>query len=255
MKLSGNTIFITGGGSGIGRGLAEAFHKLDNQVIISGRRRGHLDEVVAANPGMAAIELDITDPASIDRAAAQLTRDYPSLNVLNVLLNNAGIMLPDEAAGRINDKVLVDTVTTNLIGPIRMSSALIEHLKQRDDAVIAYTSSTLGFVPLVFTAVYSATKAALHSYVLSQRFLLKGTGVRVLEMAPPWVRTDLMNSREAEQAMPLDQFIAEAMAVFATEADEILVKSAKPFRANVGPNEHSFVDAFNAQMSSLTQSG
>ena len=78
MKLSGNTIFITGGGSGIGRGLAEAFHKQDNQVIISGRRRGHLDQVLAANPGMAAIELDIVNPASIDRAAAQLTRDYPS---------------------------------------------------------------------------------------------------------------------------------------------------------------------------------
>jgi uncharacterized oxidoreductase len=252
MKLSGNTIFITGGGSGIGRGLAEAFHKLDNQVIISGRRRGHLNEVVGANPGMAAIELNITDPASIDRAAAQLNRDYPSLNVL---FNNAGIMLPDEAAGRIDDKLLADTVTTNLMGPIRMSSALIEHLKRRDDAVIAYTSSILGFVPLVFTAVYSATKAALHSYALSQRFLLKGTGVRVLEMVPPWVRTDLMNSREAERAMPLDQFIAETMAVFATDADEILVESAKPFRANVGPKEHAFIDAFNAQMLAVTQDG
>jgi uncharacterized oxidoreductase len=109
-------------------------------------------------------------------------------------------------------------------------------------------------VPLVFTAVYSATKAALHSYALSQRFLLKGTGIRVLEMAPPWVRTDLMNSREAEQAMPLDQFIAETMAVFATDADEILVESARPFRANVGPEEHGFVDTFNAQMVSLNQS-
>ena len=252
MRLSGNTIFITGGGSGIGRGLAEAFHKLDNQVIISGRRRGHLDEVVAANPGMAAIELDITNPASISNAANQLTRTYPKLNAL---FNNAGIMLPDEAAGQIDDRLLGETVTTNLMGPIRMSSALIEHLKQQDDAVIAYTSSILGFVPLVFTAVYSATKAAVHSYVLSQRFLLKSIGVRVLEIAPPWVRTDLMNSREAEQAMPLDQFIAEAIAVFATDADEILVERAKPFRANVGPNERGFVDAFNAQMLAATQNG
>src|ERR1700729_1926828 len=138
MKLSGNTIFITGGGSGIGRGLAEAFHKQDNQVIISGRRRGHLDEVLAANPGMTAIELDITNPASIDRSPAELTRDHPSLNVL---FNNAGIMLPDEAAGRIDDKLLVDTVTTNLIGPIRLTSALVEHLKGRKNAVIAYTGS------------------------------------------------------------------------------------------------------------------
>jgi uncharacterized oxidoreductase len=251
MKLSNNTIFITGGGSGIGRGLAEAFHKLGNQVIISGRRRGHLDEVIAANPGMTAIELDITNPASIGKAATQLTRDFPDLNVL---FNNAGIMLPDQAAGQIDDKLLIGTVTTNLVGPIRMSSALMAHLKRQSDPVIAYTSSTLGFVPLVLTAVYSATKAAIHSYVLSQRLPLKNTGVRVLEIAPPWVRTDLMNSREAEQAMPLDQFIAETMELFATDVDEILVESARPFRANVGPNEHTFVETFNARMSSLIQS-
>jgi uncharacterized oxidoreductase len=243
MKLTGNTIFITGGGSGIGRGLAEALHARGNKVIISGRGRGHLDAVIAANPGMAAIELDITDPASIGAAAARLIADYPQLNVL---INNAGIMLPDRAAGRIDDKLLVDTVTTNLIGPIRMTAALIEHLKTKNDAVVAYTSSVLGFVPMAVTAVYSATKAALHSYALSQRFLLKDAGVRVLEIAPPWVRTDLMNSREAEEAMPLDAFIAETMTALATDADEILVEGAKAFRSNVGPNEHELVNSFNA---------
>ncbi|SEE67590.1 uncharacterized oxidoreductase [Rhizobiales bacterium GAS188] len=242
MKLTGNTIFITGGGSGIGRGLAEAFHKRGNTVIISGRRRANLDAVVAANPGMEAVELDITDPASIDAVAARLIAEHPDLNVL---INNAGIMLPDGAAGRIDDKLVVDTVTTNLVGPIRMTSALIEHLRGKTDAVIAYTSSVLGFVPMAVTAVYSATKAALHSYALSQRFLLREAGVRVLEIAPPWVRTDLMNSREAEEAMPLDQFITEAMAVFGTDADEILVEGAKAFRANVGPNEHGLVNSFN----------
>ena len=244
MKLSGNTIFITGGGSGIGRGLAEAFHKRSNKVIISGRRRANLDEVAAANPGMVAVELDIADPANIDRVAAGLVADHPDLNVL---INNAGLMLPDHAAGRVDDKLLVDTITTNLIGPIRMTSALVEHLKSREHAVIAYTSSVLGFVPMAVTAVYCATKAGLHSYALSQRFLLKDAGVRVLEIAPPWVRTDLMNGRNAGPAMPLDQFIAETMSVLAGDANEILVDSAKPFRANVGPNEHAFVNDFNQQ--------
>ena len=244
MKRAGNTIFITGGTSGIGRALAEAFHKLGNTVIVSGRRRANLDEIVAANPGMASIELDITDPASIDAAATKLIAEHPDLNVL---INNAGIMLPDQAAGRVDDKLLIDTITTNLAGPIRMTSALVEHLKSKDDAVIVYTSSVLGFVPMAVTAVYSATKAAIHSYALSQRFLLQKAGVRVLEIAPPWVRTDLMNSRGAEQAMPLDQFIAETMALLETDDDEIVVEGARAFRDNAGPNEHGLVNGFNQQ--------
>jgi uncharacterized oxidoreductase len=248
MKLTGNTIFITGGGSGIGRGLAEALHKRGNKVIISGRRRSHLDEVVAMNPGMAAVELDITDPASIERVAAKLIAGFPDLNVL---FNNAGVMLPDQAGGKVDETVMVSHITTNLMGPIRMTSALIDHLKTKEDAAIAYTSSVLAFVPLAATAVYSATKAAIHSYVLSQRFMLRDTSVRVLEIAPPWVRTDLMNSREAEQAMPLDAFVDETMTVLGTDANEILVEGAKLFRGNPGPGEHDLVNGFNAQMMAI----
>src|ERR1700732_3600870 len=248
MNLKGNTIFVTGGGSGIGRGLAEALHRLGNRVIIAGRRRGHLDEVVSANPGMAAIELDIADPASIDRVAKKLIAEHPDVNVL---INNAGIMQPDQAAGKIDDALLLATVNTNLIGPIRMTSALLEHLKTKDGAVVAYTSSVLGCVPLAVTAVYSSTKAALHSYALSQRFMLRDTKVRVLEIAPPWVRTELMNSQEAEEAMPLNQFIAEGVGGLGTDANEIVVAAAKPLRDNAGPAEHDFVDAFNAHMLSL----
>jgi uncharacterized oxidoreductase len=248
MKLKGNTILITGGASGIGRGLAEALHKLGNKVIIAGRRRSHLDAVVAANPGMTALELDIADPASIDRAAKLLIATHPDVNVL---INNAGIMQPDQAAGKIDDALLLATVNTNLIGSIRMTSALIEHLKTKDNAVVAYTSSVLGFVPLAVTAVYSSTKAALHSYALSQRFMLRDTKVRVLEFVPPWVRTELMNSQEAKQAMPLDQFIAEAIVALGTDANEIVVAAAKPLRDNAGPGEHGFVDAFNTHMLSL----
>ena len=248
MKLTGNTIFITGGGSGIGRALAEALHELGNQVIVAGRRRRHLDAVVKANPGMSAIELDIEDPASIDRAAVELVSEHPKLNVL---INNAGIMQPDQAGSKMDDALLLATVNTNLIGSIRMTSALIEHLKTQDGAVVAYTSSVLGFVPLAVTAVYSATKAALHSYALSQRFMLRDTTVRVIEIAPPWVRTELMNSQEAEQAMPLEQFIGEAIKVLGTEADEIIVEAAKALRNNPGPGEHALVNGFNAHMLSL----
>jgi uncharacterized oxidoreductase len=248
MKLKRNTIFITGGGSGIGRGLAEALHALGNEVIIAGRRRKHLEAVVAANPGMAAIELDIADPDSIERVAKRLITEHPDLNVL---INNAGVMQPDQAAGKVDDALLLATINTNLIGPIRMTSALIEHLKTKEGAVVAYTSSVLGFVPLAVTAVYSSTKAALHSYVLSQRFMLRDTGVRVLEIVPPWVRTELMNSQEAEQAMPLNQFIVEALKVLGTDANEIVIDAAKPMRNNAGPGEQSFVNDFNAQMLAL----
>ena len=247
MNLTGNTIFITGGGSGIGRALAEALHKRGNKVIISGRRKGHLDAVVKANPGIDAIQLDIADPDNIKAVAQKLIREHPDLNVL---INNAGIMEPDQAAGIIDEKLLASTVATNLLGPIRLTSALVDQLKSRR-GVILYNTSVLGFVPLAVTAVYSATKAALHSYALSQRFLLRDSGVRVLEMVPPWVRTELMNSQEAEQAMPLDQFISETLDALGTDAEEILVEAAKPLRANPGPSEHAMVNGFNQQMLEL----
>jgi uncharacterized oxidoreductase len=248
MDLTGNTIFITGGGSGIGRGLAEALHKRGNKVIISGRRRDRLDAVVIANAGMVAIELDIADSTSIEQVAMRLVAEYPELNVL---INNAGIMEFDAAGGRLHDPLTSATISTNLTGPIRMTSALIEHLKTRKNAVIAYMTSVLAFTPLAQTAVYSATKAALHSYALSQRFLLRDAGVRVLEIAPPWVRTELLNSQEAEAAMPLDAFIEETMAVLATGANEILVERAKPLRNSAGPSEHAIVDQFNTRWLAL----
>jgi uncharacterized oxidoreductase len=247
MNLTGNTIFITGGGSGIGRGLAEELHKRGNTVIIAGRRKSHLDSVVKANPGIKAVELDLADPDSIKAVAKKLIAEHPNLNVL---INNAGIMEVDQAAGVIDDRLLVSTVKTNLLGPIRLTSALVDQLKSRR-GVILYNTSVLAFVPMAVTAVYSATKAALHSYVLSQRFLLRDSGVRVLETAPPWVRTELMNSQEAEQAMPLDQFITETLDVLGTDADEILVEVAKPLRANPGPEEHALVSGLNQQWQKL----
>jgi uncharacterized oxidoreductase len=242
MKLTGNTVFITGGGSGIGRGLAEALHKLGNQVIISGRRAERLQTTIDTNPGMQAVALDITDPADIKAVAARLIADHPELNVL---INNAGIMFPDGADGPVDDELLSATVETNLLGPIRMTSALIEHLKTRDGAVVANVTSVLGFVPMAIAAVYSATKAALHSYTLSQRYLLRDSKVSLIEIAPPWVRTELMNSSEEARAMPLETFIVGAIEQLGTEANEILVGPAVGMRANPGPDEHAWVTEFN----------
>jgi uncharacterized oxidoreductase len=160
-------------------------------------------------------------------------------------INNAGIMELDDVAGAVDEEMLVATVTTNLGGPIRMSGALVGHLKKQKNAVIINVSSILGFVPLVPTAAYSATKAALHSYTLSQRYRLRDIGIRVIEIAPPWVRTELLNSLEEDRAMPLDAFIAATMAMLATDADEVLVGQAPQMRANPGPQEHVWVNQFN----------
>ncbi len=242
MKLTGNTIFITGGGSGIGRGLAEALHKLGNQVIISGRRQGHLAETTKANPGMKSVELNVEDPASIAAVAKKMVAENPKLNVL---INNAGIMRIDDAAGAVDDGLLVSTITTNLLGPIRMTGALIEHLKKQPQATVINVSSGLGFVPLATSAVYSATKAAMHSYTLSLRYKLKGSSVTVLELAPPWVQTDLMDSNRDPRAMPLAPFIEETMKVLGSDAEEVLVERVKILRNNAGPGDTAFVTQFN----------
>jgi len=242
MKLTGNTILITGGGSGIGRGLAEALHQRKNQVIISGRRKDRLLEVAKANPGMAWVELNIEDPVNISAVAAKMIAEYPDLNVL---INNAGIMNIDDASTAIDEKLLVSTLATNLMGPIRMTGALIEHLKRQPQAAVINTTSVLGFVPLAATAVYSSTKAAMHSYTMSLRYKLKDTSVSVLEIAPPWVQTDLLGSNNEPRAMPLSEFIEETMKVLGTGAEEVLVERAKPLRNATGPNEAAFVTQFN----------
>src|ERR1700761_2155515 len=131
------------------------------------------------------------------------------------------------------------------MGPIRLTGALVEHLKKQDSAAVLNVSSVLGFVPMAMAAVYSATKAALHSYSQSLRFRLRNSGVRVLEVIPPWVRTELLNSSEESRAMPLDEFLQETMDALATDADEIMVTRAKFLRDQAGPNESAFVNTFN----------
>jgi uncharacterized oxidoreductase len=242
MKLEGNTIFITGGTSGIGRGLAEALHRRGNKVIVAGRRRALLDEIARANPGIDTVELNIGDAEQIRRVAKDVIAKYPALNVV---INNAGIMPFDDAAGALDDAQAVQLIDTNLLGPVRVSAAFVAHLKTRDEAWIINNSSVLAFVPLAATALYSATKAAMHSYSMSQRFALRDTSVRVLELTPPWVDTDLIHKSGDPRAMPLDAFIAEVMEKLPHATNEVVVDMAKPMRDNAGPNEHAFVSQFN----------
>lgn len=232
MNITGNTILITGGGSGIGRALAEQFHKLGNKVVIAGRRRQVLDETVAANPGMQAVELDIERPEAIRSFAETIAKDFPELNVV---IHNAGIMRPENLLAEPADLVTADaTITTNLLGPMRLTAALLPLLKKQPKATIMTVSSGLAFIPLSLTPTYCATKAAIHSYSQSLRYQLRSTNIEVIELAPPYVQTELMGSAQANdpRAMPLKEFIDEVFAILKANPNvtEVLVERVKPLR-------------------------
>jgi len=232
MNPTGNTILITGGGSGIGRGLAEAFHRQGNQVIIAGRRQSVLDETAAANPGMKSLTLNIEDPAAIKSFAAKVATDFPTLNVV---INNAGIMKMENLASDSIDLAISESiVTTNLLGPLRLTAALLPTLKKQPKATIVTVSSGLAFLPLAMTPTYCATKAAIHSWTQSLRYQLRDTNIEVLELAPPYVQTELMGARQAADpnAMPLADFITESVRLFddPPASGEILVKRVESLR-------------------------
>lgn len=224
MNPTGNTILITGGTSGIGRALAEAFHAQGNQVIIAGRRQALLDEVTGANSGMAGYALDIESPEAIEAFAAKVAADFPALNVL---INNAGIMKFEDLQ-QPDLSISESVIATNLLGPLRLTAALLPTLKAQPQATVMTVSSGLGFVPLAHTPTYSATKAAIHSWSQSLRWQLKNTSVEVLEIAPPYVQTELLTPQGATDpnAMPLADFISETMAALTNPpaSGEILVE-------------------------------
>jgi uncharacterized oxidoreductase len=245
MNITGNTILITGGGSGIGRGLAEAFHKLGNNVIIAGRRKQVLDDTTAANPGMASVVLNIEDSASIQDAAAQLTSFHPNLNVV---IHNAGIMRPENLLELPKDLADAESIiTTNLLGPIRLTAALLPLLQRQPHATIMTVSSGLAFLPLALTPTYNATKAAVHSWSQSLRYQLRSTNIEVVELIPPYVQTELMGSAQASdpRAMPLDKFVAEVIDIIKTQpnATEICVENVKPLRFAAEKGQQGY-DAF-----------
>lgn len=244
MQITGNAVFVPGATSGIGLALALALQARGNEVIVGGRRGELLDELIAEHPGLHAYRIDTSDPASIAEVSRQVIAEHPDVNVLVTM---AGIMRIEnwtvptsflDSAERV--------VETNLLGPIRLIAAFTEQLQARADATIMTVSSGLAFTPLAATPSYNATKAAIHLLSESIRLQLAGTSVRVVELEPPAVATDLIpGQRESPLAMPLDDFVAEVMALLESQPDatEIQVENVKLLRYAEARGEYDQVVA------------
>jgi uncharacterized oxidoreductase len=238
MRMHSNTILITGGTSGIGKGLAEAFHKLGNQIIITGRREDRLRSICAANPGMRYFVLDVTDLAAVQVTARRILQDFPGLNCV---FNNAGMQRRhDFASGKpVDDSAILAEIQTNLVGLIRVTAEFLPHLKHQESAVLLNVSSGLAFVPLAAFPVYCATKAAVHSFSISLRHQLRGSKVKVVELIPPYVATELGGGAPAPpgamQPMSLEAFISETMKELEGDADEVGIGGSINLRAAASP--------------------
>lgn len=254
MKNSGNTILITGGGSGIGEALAHRFHDAGNTVIVAGRRQGALDAAAAGRPNIHTMTLDVESAGAIEDFAKRVVAAFPALNVL---INNAGIMKFEDLAHRRDLADAEATVVTNLLGPIRLTNALIDHLTVQADAAIVNVTSGLAFVPRIDAATYCATKAAIHSYTVSLRETLKDR-IEVIELVPPGVQTELTPGQvDRSGYMPLADFADEVMALFAQRPTppEILVERVKPLRNAETEGRFDAMVTMLSQIAKATRAG
>ena len=230
MKTTGNTILITGGGTGIGEGLAHAFHDLGNTVIVAGRTQASLDAAAAGRENMHTVVLDAADDASVAAAAENVARDFPGLNIV---IHSAGIMSREElASGSLDMALAGEIVNTNLLGTFRVIETFLPQVQGKSGATLCTVSSGLAFVPFPSAPAYSASKAAVHSYTVALRQRLKGQ-VEVIEIAPPAVQTGLTPGQATREGyLPLDAYIAETMANFAAQPTpaENLVAFVLPLR-------------------------
>jgi uncharacterized oxidoreductase len=240
MKMNGNTILITGGGSGIGLELARAFKKLNNQVIVAGRNAAKLQ--AASEEGFATQVVDMSDAESIKTLAKETLQSFPALNVV---IHNAGIMKNENLLKGANPGIEDETIATNLLGPMRLTDALLPHFLKQKSAVIMTVTSGLAYLPLAMTPSYCASKAAIHSYTQSLRYQLRDTAVEVIELAPPYVQTQLMGNRQANDpnAMPLGDFVTEVMQILSSnpQITEVIVERVKPLRHSV----YAGIDKYN----------
>ncbi|MBG0828242.1 SDR family NAD(P)-dependent oxidoreductase [Planomonospora sp. ID67723] len=248
MQISGNTIFIPGSTSGIGLALAVELMAEGNTVIVGGRRADLLERIAAEHPGIDTVQIDTTDPASVDSAAKEVLARHPDLNVLVTM---AGVMRIEDWHRPESFLASAESViTTNLLGPIRLIAAFVEHLQKQPDATIVTVSSGLAFAPLKVTPSYNASKAAIHMLSESIRLQLADTTVKIVELEPPSVRTSLLPGQEDSAfAMPLEEFVAEVVELLRTQPDakEIQVERVKFLRYGEARGDYDrVVEVLNA---------
>ena len=230
MDITGNTVFIPGATSGIGLALALALRERGNTVIVGGRRTELLDRIAAEHPGVETVRIDTTDADSVQAAAKDVISRFPALNVL---ITMAGVMRVEDWRSPAFLESAESIITTNVLGPIRLIAAFVEHFQSRPEATIMTVSSGLAFAPLKVTPSYNASKAAIHMLSETLRLQLADTSVRVVELEPPSVQTDLLPGQAGnDHAMPLDEYVAEVMNIVETQPDvrEIQVERVKFLR-------------------------
>ena len=230
MKLTQNTILITGGTSGIGFELAKQLTERGNEIIVTGRDPAKLERTKKLLPKIHTIQSDVCDPSAIEALFSKVTKDFPALNIL---INNAGIMREiNIQANADNLTALTSEIETNLMGPIRMATRFIGFLKQKPSAAIMNVSSGLAFVPLPTSPIYCATKAGMHSYTQSLRVQLKKTNIKVFELAPPATKTELLASFDQADMKGISIMSVEAMVAAAVKGMEADCFEIRPGQSN-----------------------
>jgi uncharacterized oxidoreductase len=250
MKTSGNTVLITGGATGIGLALAEAFLKAGNEVIICGRREGRLIEAQRSLPGVHIRACDLSQAAKRRELYDWITANYPALNVL---VNNAGIQrridFRQGTAGLLGGE---DEIEINLQAPVHLSALFIPHLMKQREAALVMVSSGLGFIPISIMPVYCATKAALHSLSWSLRHQLRQTCVKVFELVPPTVDTELDHGArgrrgQADRGIPPGEVAAAALKSLARDEYEIAVGQAQFLHQGARTDPEGIFERINGQ--------
>lgn len=233
MEIKGNTILITGGTSGIGLAFAERLIGEGNKVIITGRREDRLSLIKSRLPQIITKVSDVADAAQRIELAAWICENHPETNIL---INNAGIQLNTDLTNTIKLDRVQSEIETNFIGPAHLASLFVPHFTGKHNSAIINITSGLAYVPIAHIAVYCASKAAMHSLTISLRYQLKKTGIKVFEIAPPEVDTELGHDRREDKnqshgGIPVDEFVDAAIAALKNDEYEAPIGASVGLRA------------------------